>query len=136
MDKTSLPIIIEIPAKEVLELDKLIKTYRKSHIRNSIELVNKTIIDQPTFINQIKEGKVSEAISKLRELAWNEYLKDEVKFNILLMQELSKKLKTPKLILDKLLDQDLSSFTAKKVKEKVVEICGEYSGRIYPYIYI
>jgi hypothetical protein len=38
-------------------------------------------------LQNIKNQEVSQSISGLRELVWNEYLKDEVKFNVILMQE-------------------------------------------------
>jgi hypothetical protein len=49
-------------------------------------------------LQNIKNQEVSQSISGLRELVWNEYLKDEVKFNVILMQELHVTLKTPKYI--------------------------------------
>ncbi|HFC01202.1 MAG TPA: hypothetical protein ENJ53_10395, partial [Phaeodactylibacter sp.] len=76
--KKQIPTIIEIPKSELKELDKLIRTYRNKHIRNSQEIVDKVFEDNPTLLPKIKKGKVSKSIAELREIVWNEYLKDEV----------------------------------------------------------
>ena len=133
--KKSLPIITEIPENETKELDNLIKSYRKKYIRTSQAIVDKTFNENKSFLNEIKNGNVSKSVSQLREIAWKDYLKDEVQFNILLMQELYKFFKTPKYILDALLDNNLSNLNNKQLKEQIINICGEYAGRVYPYIY-
>jgi hypothetical protein len=46
--------------------------------------VDKVFKEQPVFLQNIKNQEVSQSISGLRELVWNEYLKDEVKFNVIL----------------------------------------------------
>ena len=134
-NKTNIPIIIEIPNNEQKELDKLIKTYRKKYIRTSQEIVEKVFIENQVFLNKISKGEVSKSIAELREIVWAEYLKDEVQFNIILMQELYKILKTPKQILDALLNQNITELKRKELQEEVIKICGEYAGRVYPYIY-
>ncbi|WP_334058020.1 type II restriction endonuclease [Polaribacter sp. P097] len=133
--KTNIPIIIEIPTNEQKELDKLIKTYRKKYIRNSQEIVEKVFTENQLFFAKIIGGEVSKSIADLREIVWTEYLKDEVTFNIILMQDLYKILKTPKQILDTLLNQNITELEGKALQEEVIKICGEYAGRVYPYIY-
>lgn len=134
-NKTNIPIIIEIPNNEQKELDKLIKTYRKKYIRNSQEIVEKVFIENQVFLNKISKGEVSKSIAELREIVWAKYLKDEVQFNIILMQDLYKVLKTPKQILDALLNQNITELKGKELHKEVIKICGEYAGRVYPYIY-
>lgn len=133
--KTTIPIIIEIPKEEQKELDKLIKTYRKNYIRNTQEIVEKVFLENQIFLTRIIQREVSKSIADLREIVWAEYLKDEVQFNIILMQDLYKILKTPKRILDALLNKNLTELKGKELQEEVVRICGEYAGRVYPYIY-
>jgi hypothetical protein len=82
-----------------------------------------------------KNQEVSQSISGLRELVWNEYLKDEVKFNVILMQELHVTLKTPKYILELLIDEKITELNEKELLKEVRSLCGEYAGRIFPYIY-
>lgn len=133
--KNNIPVIIEIPTNEQKELDKLIKTYRKNHIRSSQEIVEKVFIENQSFFTKISNGEVSKSIAELREIVWAEYLKDEVEFNIFLMQDLYKVLKTPKQILDTLLNQNIIALKDKELQEEIIKICGEYAGRVYPYIY-
>lgn len=133
--QNNIPIIIEIPQNEQKELDKLIKTYRKEHIRNSQEIVDKVFKENKSFIKQVQKGNVSKSIADLREIVWKEYLEDEVHFNVLLMQDLHKILDTPKEILDAILKKDFSNLKGKDLKEEIIKICGEYAGRVYPYIY-
>lgn len=134
-NKNNIPIIIEIPQNEQKELDKLIKKYRKEHIRNSQEIVDKVFKENKSFIKQVQKGNVSKSIADLREIVWKEYLEDEVHFNVLLMQDLHKILDTPKEILDAILKKDFSNLKDKDLKEEIIKICGEYAGRVYPYIY-
>ena len=133
--KKQIPTIIEIPKSELKELDKLIRTYRNKHIRNSQEIVDKVFEDNPTLLPKIKKGKVSKSIAELREIVWNEYLKDEVEFNVILMKDLYKILDTPKKILDLLLTNKITELKGEKLRKEIVKLCGEYAGRIFPYVY-
>lgn len=130
-----IPLITDIPKSEEKELEKLIKAYRKEHIRSSSEIVEKVFLENKKFLPRIRKGEVSKSIAELREIVWAEYLKDEVQFNIYLMQDLYKLLKTPKQILDALLNTNLTGLKENELKIEVVNICGEYAGRVYPYIY-
>lgn len=133
--KTNIPIIIEIPKDEQKELENLIKKYRKQHIRISQEIVEKVFNENKSFIKQVQKGNVSKSIANLREVVWKEYLEDEVHFNVLLMQDLHKILDTPKEILDAILKKDFNKLKGNDLKEEIIKICGEYAGRVYPYIY-
>jgi len=133
--KNKIPVIIEIPQTGLKELDKLIKSYRKKHIRSSQEIVDKVFKENPSILPKIKKGNVSKSIAELREIVWDEYLKDEVEFNVILMQDLYKILDTPKQILDLLLTNKITELKGTKLKEEIIKICGEYAGRIFPYVY-
>ena len=134
-NKNNIPIITAIPEQEQKELDKLIKSYRKKHIRTSQIIVDKVFEENKSYIKEVQNGNVSNSIAELREIVWREYLKDEVEFNVLLMQDLYKILKTPKHILDSLLTNNLSDLSGEQLKNEIIKICGEYAGRVYPYIY-
>ncbi len=125
----------EIPTDEQNEFDKLIKNYREKHIRTSQEIVDLVLLDNKNYVSQIKSKKVSKCISELREIVWKEYLVDEVNFNALLMKDLHKALKTPREILNVLLNEDITNKKGEKLFEAIKEICGEYAGRVFPYIY-
>jgi hypothetical protein len=108
---------------------------RKKHIRTSQAIVDKVLKENPVYLQDIKNKKVSQSILKLRELAWNEYLKDETYFNIVLMQDLHTVLKTPKYILEMLVNQELTVLPKSELLVEVRKLCGEYAGRVFPYIY-
>lgn len=133
--KQALPVITEIPNDEQEKFDKLIKSCRSKYIRTSQEIVDKVFKEKPIYLQNIKNKDVSQSISGLRELVWNEYLKDEVNFNVILMQELHATLKTPKSILELLIDENIIKLDEKELLKEVRNLCGEYAGRIFPYIY-
>lgn len=130
-----LPVITEIPVGEQEVFDKLIKSCRSKCIRTSQEIIDKIFKENPVYIQSIKNKEVSQSISGLRELAWNEYLKDEVDFNIILMQELHTTLKTPKHILELLVNEKITELKEKELLKEVRNLCGEYAGIVFPYIY-
>lgn len=134
-ENTTIPVIVEIPSEEQKEFDKLIKSHRKKHIRTSQEIVSKVFNETPSFLKEIEDGKVSNSILALRELVWNEYLEDEVHFNIVLMQDLHIVLKTPKYILEVLVNKDVTGLPKSELLAEVRKLCGEYAGRVFPYIY-
>ncbi|CAA0148696.1 type II restriction endonuclease [Tenacibaculum maritimum] len=134
-NRKNIPIITKIPDQEEKELEKLIKTYRKKYIRSSQIIVDKIFDENKSYVKAIEKGTISKTIATLRENTWKEYLKDEVRFNVLLMQDLYKILQTPKHILDALLTNNLSELNNDELKKEITNICGEYAGRVYPYIY-
>lgn len=132
---SGIPIIIEVPDDELNKFDIQIKSYRKKHIRSSHEIVEKVLNENPKFIDSIKNKRVSKSISELREIVWQEYLKDEIEFNVILMKDLYTILETPKKILDSLLDNKITELNGSELIENVKKLCGEYAGRVFPYIY-
>lgn len=135
LQKDDIPIIAEVPTDEAAIFSKLIKAHRKKHIRTSQEVADKIFAENLTHLKQIKDKRVSKPLSELRALAWNEYLKDEANFNIILMQDLHTVLKTPKQVLDTIVKQELTTLTKNELLTEVKKICGEYAGRVFPYIY-
>lgn len=133
--KARIPIVIDIPKEENKKLDSLIKEYRAEYIRSSSEIVNTVLNYDKKYINQIKNRAVSQCISELREAVWQEYLKDEVEFNAKLMKDLYNLLETPTDILDALVSKDITLQEGEELEKSIKDICGEYAGRVFPYIY-
>lgn len=131
----NIPVIIDIPKQELDKFDTLIKQYRNKYIRTSQEIVEFALSQNQEYLKQIKAKKVSKCISELREIVWQEYLLDEVNFNAILMRDLHKLLETPKEILEVLLNKNITDKKGEELIETVKEICGEYAGRVFPYIY-
>lgn len=132
---TNIPIVVEIPKMEQDMFDRLIKDYRTNYIRTSQEIVEIVLKENPKYLKHISSKHISKAILDLREIVWKEYLKDEVNFNAVLMRDLYKILQTPKKILDVLLDNNIIEKKGDELIETIKEICGEYAGRVFPYIY-
>ncbi|WP_237733021.1 type II restriction endonuclease [Bathymodiolus azoricus thioautotrophic gill symbiont] len=129
------PIITEIPVDEQEKFEKLIKSCRSKYIRTSQEIVDKVFKEKPVYLQNIKNKEVSQSILGLRGLVWNEYLKDEVSFNIILMQKMHTTLKTPQHILELLVNKKITELKEKDLLKEVRSLCGEYAGRVFPYIY-
>ncbi len=127
--------IIDIPSQELEQFDSIIKKYRTQYIRTSQEMVDLTLSQNKNFRKLIKDKKVSECISELREIAWQEYLKNEVEFNAVVMKDLHKMLETPKMIMENLLKNKTFDKKGEELTSEIKEICGEYAGRVFPYVY-
>jgi hypothetical protein len=130
-----LPIITEIPKQEQKEFDALIKSYRQKYIRNSNSIVENIYEKKSIYHKNILKQEVSKTIRDLREEVWQEYLKDEVTFNAILMKDLYDKLQTPREILDRLVDENIASKKGEILTRFIKEVCGEYAGRVFPYVY-
>jgi hypothetical protein len=130
-----IPVIIDIPKQELDKFDALIKQYRIKYIRTSQAIVEFALSENQEYLKQIKAKQVSKCIAELREIVWQEYLLDEVNFNAILMRDLHKLLETPKAILEVLLNKNITDKKGAELIETVKEICGEYAGRVFPYIY-
>lgn len=134
--KGQLPIVIEISKEEDLIFSKRIKEYRGEYIRSSQVIVDDICGKNIGFLENLKVNKeVSSLIGKLREESWGEFLKDEVEFNAVVMKDLHKILNTPKEILDVLIERNVSEKQGEDLIESVKEVCGEYAGRVFPYLY-
>jgi type-2 restriction enzyme ssoII len=131
-----IPTIIELPKLEQEKFDALIKKYRDKYIRPSSEIVDLVLSEDKEFLELIKSKQMSLYILKLREKVWQEYLNDEIDFNTVLMKDLHKLLDTPKEILEILLsDSKIIDKKGEELVSTIKEVCGEYAGRVFPYIY-
>lgn len=131
-----IPIIIQIPDEEKLAFDKFIVSKRGKYIRSSQVIVDEIFESHQDLKNLIIDTKsVSKVIKVLRSQVWEEFLKDEVNFNAAVMKDLHKILNTPKLLLDVLIEKNIVSQNGEELKESIKQLCGEYSGRVFPYLY-
>jgi len=128
-------LITEVPKDEQKSFDALIKEYRKKHIRTTEELLQSIVQKHKKLVEQIQNKEVSKSIQILRELVWQAYLADEVQFNAYLMKDLYTKLDTPKEMLDVLIEKNIILENSEKLEESIRKTCGEYAGRVFPYIY-
>lgn len=127
--------IIDIPQEELEQFDTIIKKYRTEYIRSSQDIVDLVLKGNKNFQEQIKNKQISECIADLREVVWQEYLKNEVEFNAVVMKDLHKMLETPKNIMDNLLQNRIFDKKGEALTNEIKEICGEYAGRVFPYVY-
>ena len=131
----NLHMITEVPEDEQKSFDALIKEYRKKYIRTTEALLTSIVSENTNIIKYIKKQEVSKSIQILRELVWQEYLSDEVQFNAYFMKDLYTKLDTPKEILDELIIKNIVLENSAELEESIRKTCGEYAGRVFPYIY-
>lgn len=131
-----IPLVINITNEESVEFDVFIKKYRNKYIRTSTDILNSILDQNPEILQDLNINKnASKTIAALRESVWNEYLSDEVNFNAILMRDLYKLLKTPKDIINALIDKDFLDRNKEDLIESIKAVCGEYAGHVFPYIY-
>jgi len=128
--------VTNLPDEEQEGFKKYIKRNRGRLIRSSEVLVNH-VLNSKEFdsAKYLKERDISGLILDLRESVWEEFLLDEVEFNAFVMKNLHKFLDTPLKILDALIERDLTDVVPSELEETVKNVCGEYAGRVFPYIY-
>ncbi|MBI5411982.1 type II restriction endonuclease [Candidatus Peregrinibacteria bacterium] len=115
----------------------MIKNYRKKNIRPSGEVVDVVFEKNPSLLHQInKKGRISDVIGVARGHAWEEFLLEESDFNAAIIRDIGKKLETPGRIMDKIIEANLCNDDNDKLMESIRNICGEYAGRVSPYIYM
>ncbi len=95
------------------------------------------LANQSSIETLLNNDKISEAIVALRQLSYDEFLKEESIFNGVVLSEIGKKFDAPKAMLERasqfLFEQSISS--PDEFREKISELFGAYAGHISPYIY-
>ena len=135
-EKVTIPVVIEINKEESVIFDKQIREYRSKYIRPSQEIVDSICAKNKEILKTITIDKnISKLIQQLRTDVWEEFLKDEVEFNAAVMKDLHKVLKTPKAILDVLIENKITDKKGDELLSSIKDLCGEYAGRIFPYLY-
>ena len=128
--------LVDIPQVEIDAFDRLIKEYRVRFIRPARDLIDEVFAENSYTQRLLEKKDVSAIIAEVRELAWQKFLIEEVEFNTALLKDIHKKLSTPGAILEMLIQDRTAGKTGDSLLEAVRETCGEYAGRIYPYIYM
>ena len=131
-----IPIVIQLSKEESDTFNKFIRHTRNKFIRSS-QLIVDEIFELRPFLKEklFHEKKVSKVINSLRTEVWDEFLKDEVEFNAAVMKDLHKILETPQEILNALVENHIIESERDELIESIKEICGEYAGRVFPYLY-
>lgn len=131
-----LNLYTEIPKSEQESFSQLIKDFRKKIIKTPSEHVESVfLLERNRLDSLVRDGNISEAISIIREQAFNEFLKDESRFNMHIISSLCDKLETPANIFKTVISSNLIALNKEEVIPTIKKICGEYAGSISPYIY-
>lgn len=130
--------LIKLPKDEDDKFANFIRINRGLLISSPKITAEKATNHNSDFIlGLIDGGQITRAIIELRELAYDEFLKEESIFNSVILKEIGKKFDAPRIRLDALCQYlstvDTSDFVV--LKDSITEIFGSYSGYISPYIY-
>lgn len=134
----SIDVLIKLPHDEEEKFAQFIKQQRTKLIASPKETAKRaTEANQAIIADLLNQKKLSEAILLLRELSYEEFLKEESIFNGVVLQELSKKFDTPHEIIKQLSNHlfDLHIDSKEKFESELIQVIGQYTGSISPYIY-
>ena len=137
MNYEDLKDIISIPLEEKEAFKKFIRLERSKLISQPYKIVESVFKENNDLLSSVVSNcNISETIFLLREQSYKKFLIEESEFNVTILKSLGKTLETPKKIIDLIIDEnfDLSQEKSQMVEE-IKNICGEYAGRISPYIY-
>lgn len=133
-----LKVLVELPASEKEKFENLVRRMRAKIIPSPTTIVEKALAEHVELLEDIRDNKnISDAIHKLREEAYRLFLLEEAEFNIQIVEYIGRNVHTPQRILKTIIEKNITQ-TQKisELKESITNICGEYAGRIMPYIYI
>lgn len=134
----SLRHMVELPEPEKEKFEKLVRVMRRNIIPSPTKIVNHALSSNALLLNSVREhNKISEAIYILRNDAYRLFLQEEAKFNLKIVEYIGRNVHTPKKILNSIIEKNLNQGQKfSEIKDAVIHVCGEYAGRIMPYIYI
>jgi hypothetical protein len=134
----SLRLLVELPEPEKEKFEKLVRDMRGDIIPSPTEIVDRALASNTALLNSVRGHKnISEAIYILRNEAYRLFLQEEAKFNIKIVEHIGRNVHTPKKILNSIIENNLTQAQKfSEIKDSVIHICGEYAGRIMPFIYI
>ena len=134
----SLPLMVDLPDAERDAFEKMVQKMRQDFIPSPTEIVETALLNNQALLDGIIKNKnISDGIYILRNEAYGLFLKEEAKFNIEIVEYIGRHVATPKHILDTIIDHNLpKAGKFNDVKESTIHICGEYAGRIMPYLYL
>lgn len=130
--------LIRLPKKEEDKFAEFIRNYRRKLISSPKDTAEKATEHNSDFIlGLINNGNITKAIVELRELAYDEFLKEESIFNSYVLKEIGKNFDAPKARLDELclFLSETDMLNPLMLKDNIIDLFGSYSGYISPYIY-
>lgn len=131
-------LLVNLPAEEKERFRSFIRQQRNIVIKSARDTIQEvTLCNKDEMTQLLDEHRVSDAILKLRELAFDDFLKQEYIFNGVVLSAIGQKFDTPKAYLEKVGLELLNacSLSQKDFILKINNAFGEYSGFISPYIY-
>lgn len=135
---TEIEFLIKLSDEEGKKFTKFIREKRAECISSPKETTKKATESNLELITGLLDsGEISEAIYQLRELSYDEFLKEESVFNGVVLEEISKRFDAPKEIISSLSSRlyEQKHENAEEFTLGVVDMFGSYSGAISPYIY-
>ena len=131
-------LIIKLSADEEDRFTKFIISNRNKLISPPKETARKaTENHREQVIGLINNGQISDAIIMLRQLAYDEFLREESIFNTFILSNISDKFDFPKATLE-LLSKNLYNLNLTNLTDFQLyckDFFGSYAGAISPYIY-
>lgn len=137
MNYEELKLVISIPKHEKELFKKMIRDTRAKLISSPSDAVEKAFLKNHKLLSEVKQkNNITEAICQLREDTYSEFLIEESDFNVSVLKNIGHQLNTPNDIIDVIIKQKLNLNDSKEnILTQIKEVCGEYAGRISPYIY-
>jgi hypothetical protein len=134
----TLRLLVELPELEKERFERLVRKMRRDIIPSPVQIVERALSLNTKLLENIREhNQISEAIYTLRNVAYQLFLVEEAKFNVQIVEHIGRNVDTPQRILNSIIEKNLTQGQKfSEIKESVIHICGEYAGRIMPYIYI
>lgn len=131
-------VLIKLQREEEERFAQFIKQKRNQLISSPKDTAkHATESNQKIIKSLLSQQKFSEVILLLRELSYEQFLKEESIFNGVVLQELSKLFDTPHDVIERLSSQlfNLKIHSEEKFKYELIHIIGQYTSSISPYIY-
>ena len=137
MNYESLKNIISIPTEEKAVFKNLIRKTRAEFISTPSEIVENIFQEnEEVLIGVISKHDISETIHLLREKTYESFLIEESDFNVEILSKVTRSLNTPIEIFNVIANKRLDLNASEAVlMSQIANVCGEYAGRISPYIY-
>lgn len=130
--------LIKLPPEEEQRFATFVKEQREIHIKSPKETARIVIEKHAAILHPLLEEKqISAAIIQLRQLIYDEFLKEESIFNGVVLSEIGRRFEAPRAMLEhaaKILSTK-NKLPFDEFKNALSEVFGNYTGNISPYIY-
>ncbi len=130
--------IIKLNANEEQEFARFIKDTRSQMISTPEETTTKAMNANKDEIELLlKNNNISEAITNLRQISYDQFLIEESSFNGVVLTKIGSKFNAPKYILRSISQSlfNLRNVSLEIFQEEVGKMFGSFAGSISPYIY-